>query len=256
MTGIIHHPISYPTSLSAKQNRGFDCSTMSHATTAVLAGRTRRTWSSTPSSSWGGWRCSCRGRGSTWSSTTACWGPGRPGGRRSCRARRRCRTKVSLEPRTPAVRLVHPGWSQRCGMRLGVARAALGRSDAAHLRLRCAGLPAMRGAPTPDCADRSSLDHPADPASSRTTLRDSHADVRARSATHERRPRCVRSRLLTKTSLSRQAGGVLVQHFSERPGAVSRPHAVPIYAVTASHRAQWALSERRITGLRLTFDPR
>ena len=50
----------------------------------------RRTWSSTPSSSWDGWRCSCRGRGSTWCSTTACWGPGRPGGRRSCLGRR-CR---------------------------------------------------------------------------------------------------------------------------------------------------------------------
>ncbi len=36
----------------------------------------RRIWCSTPSSSWDGWRCSCRGRGSTSCSTTACCGPG------------------------------------------------------------------------------------------------------------------------------------------------------------------------------------
>ena len=56
----------------------------------------RHTWSLAPSSSWSDWQCSCRGHGSTWCPTTACWGPRHLGGRRSCRVKPCCRGSKPL----------------------------------------------------------------------------------------------------------------------------------------------------------------
>ncbi len=98
------------------------------------------------------------------------------------------------------------GWSVRVGLgdagceSPARARSALGRLDAAHLRVRRSGLSAVRRAPTPDRADRSSPGHPTHPSSSRAAHRDPFTHARPCPATLKRRPRGVRYRLLTTTS--------------------------------------------------------
>ena len=105
-------------------------------------------WSSTPSNSWDGSRCSCRGRGSTWCSTTACWGHGRRGGRQSWHARWPSPGEVETRTEDLTGQRGQGGDGHEyagCG---SAARTwpALGGPHAPDLRVRRPDLSTMRGA--------------------------------------------------------------------------------------------------------------